>query len=462
MHIALAVKRYSYLVLLGILAMPPLSSEAQAAKPDADTTSAGVDDPFGGEDPFALIENRQEAAQPESAMPQDGGRKSQKRAELFLKGFYSSINNASRINPGNRFQHLEPSTGMVEARVTYSGYLNQQETLRWLFKGYGAGSSYQGAQTSLQGGGDVPIRSKARIDEIFADWKGDRMFASLGKRRITWGHAQGFNPVNVVAPPRDPLNPEYQTEGQPLIWLSDSGTLGNIDLVLTRNYDENWNADQNRWGLRWGGASQKIDYAVYYFDGGAYRDGRAFERMVGGSFTADVIPGMTVYGEAANFLKNARNYYSANFAVRQKGGRYTQGVIGSSLDLGNKSSLFVELLYNSQGYTQEERRNYLQAADMRLFNGYDPALAGDFVPLSMNRNYLLANYKKEFRERYNFNLSTLRARDGSSSTRAAVYYALSDYYELRTSYLYYGGSKDSEFGNNPYRGLFEIGLKASF
>lgn len=441
-----------------------LSFLNEASADDSDSLAAApvAADPFGGEDPFAVIDNKQSDAKPESALSGNGERKAQQRVEVFLKGFYSDINNASRINPGNKFQQLQPSTGMAETRVTYSDYLNQQETLRWLFKGYGAASSYQGAKMGLQGGGDVPLRSTARVDEIFADWKGDSMFASIGKRRVNWGHAQGFNPVNVVAPPRDPLNPEYQTEGQPLLWVSRSGALGNIDLILTRNYDENWNADQNRWGLRWGGSSQKIDYALYYFDGNSYRDGRAFERMVGASFSADALPGMTLYGEFANFLKNRRNYYSTSFAVQEKGGRYSQAVIGSSLDLGSKSSVFVEFLYNGQGYAQGERSSYLQAAGLRFLTGYDPALAGDFVPVSMNRNYLLANYRKELRERYNLNISTLRARDGSSSTRTAVYYELSDYYEFRASYLYYAGNRNSEFGNNPYRGLFEVGLKASY
>ncbi len=404
---------------------------------------------------------KESASKPEGG-GQPGAGRAQHRIELFLKGFDADINKSSRINPGNTFQQLEPSSAMAETRVTYSDYLNGQDTLRWLFKGYGAGSSYRGANTGLQGGGDVPLRSTARVDEIFADWKGDSLFASLGKRRVNWGHAQGFNPVNVLTPPRDPLNPEYQTEGQPLLWLSRHASLGNVDLVLTRNFDENWNADQNRWGIRWGGAASRIDYAAYYFDGASYRNHRAFERMVGASFSVDVMPGMTVYGEFANFLKNYRNYYATTRAVLQKGGRYSQGVIGSSLDLGGKSSLFVEVLYNGQGYGPQERLSYLQAADLRLSNGFDPAVAMDFIPLSMNRNYLLVNYRKELRERYNLTFSTLRARDGSSSTRAAVYYALSDFYELRTSYVYNAGDGNSEFGNNPYRGLFEVGIKASY
>jgi hypothetical protein len=56
----------------------------------------------------------------------------------------------------------------------------------------------------------------------------------------------------------------------------------------------------------------------------------------------------------------------------------------------------------------------------------------------------------------------LVAEDRSSSTRVEGAYALSDYYEFRMSYLHNAGDRDSEFGNNPYSGLLEIGFNASF
>jgi hypothetical protein len=293
------------------------------------------------------------------------------------------------------------------------------------------------------------------------DWKGQGTFASIGKRRINWGHAQGFNPVNVVAPPRDPLNPGYETEGQPMAWFSLTGRMA-TDVVLTRNYDKNWASDQNRWGLKWGMSGDESDYAIYYFDGARYQDGRDYERMLGASFSANLRPGLTLYMEAADFLRNYRNYYDSDGAVQRKDGSYLQVVVGSLIDLGGKSNVFVEYYRNGQGYTKDERRNYLLAADVGLATGTNNALADDFVALSMNRNYLLVGYKKEYREKYAFNLSVLVAEDRSSSTRLEGVYALSDYYEFRTSYLHNAGGRDSEFGNSPYAGLFEIGVNVSF
>jgi hypothetical protein len=184
--------------------------------------------------------------------------------------------------------------------------------------------------------------------------------------------------------------------------------------------------------------------------------------MLGASFSVNAMPGLTLYMELADFLRNYRNYYDAAGTVQLQDGSYFQGVAGSSVDLGGKSSLFVEYFYNGQGYTDNLRNNYLLAADTRLAMGGDWALTGDFIALSMNQGYLLVGYKKEYRENYNLNLSVLVAGDRSSSTRVEASYAISDYYELRASYLHNAGDRDSEFGNSPYAGLLEIGFNASF
>lgn len=247
-----------------------------------------------------------------------------------------------------------------------------------------------------------------------------------------------------------------------MMWGSLRGAPGTVDVILTRDYDANWNSSQNRWGLKWGGARGGTDYALYYFDGASYPDGRAYERMVGASFAAAVAPGITLYMEAAGFGRNYRNYYAANGEVQRKSGGYSQEVIGFSLDMGGKSGLFAELFFNGQGYSADERINYFKAADARLGGGFDKTLIEDFAAFAMNRNCILAGLNKEFREKYTFALSVLAAGDGSSSARAEIAYALSDYYEARAVYLYNAGGGDSEFGNNPYRGLFEIGIKASF
>lgn len=445
----------STLLSVSVVAVSPISRAAEAAGQPQTTSGASEakPDPFGDGDPFAVIEHAPPIRQTGGDMTEGTSTRPKGQAAVYAKEFFIGVNDASRINPANRIEALENNYGVLETRMTLSDRIDEAQKWRWLFRGFASTYSTRDAEKELL--------SRARIDELFVDWKSREWFASMGKRRINWGHAQGFNPVNVVAPPRDPLNPSYETEGRPLLWFSRNDRL-TVDMVITRNYDRNWSSDQNRWGIKWSYAGASSDYALYYFDGTDYTDGHSYDRMLGASFSADVLPGVTLYMEMADFSRNRRNYYAADGLVSSKDGSYFQGVAGTSTDLGNRSSVFIEYFYNGQGYAEQERQDYFQFADMRLASVDDKALIRDFIPLSMNRDYLLLNYRKEYREKYAFNLSMLLAKDRSSSTRMEGVYMLSDYYEFRISYVRNAGDRESEFGNSPYSGLLEMGFNANF
>jgi len=381
---------------------------------------------------------------------------------VYLRSIYDEVNLDSRINPGNRLQNLKNQRLALETRLTLSERFGTDTDAprqwRWLFKGYAAKASYRDAEGVLH--------DEARADELFVDWKSDAWFASLGKRRINWGHAQGFNPVNVVVSPRDPTNPSRATEGQPMLWVSRSSSAQAVDVIAARSNGRGQPGagDLNRWGLKWSIAAAKSDYALYYFDGAPYRDGRDYERMLGGSFSADVFPGITAYMEAAHFGNNTRNYYAASGSPAVKGGAYWQTVAGSSLSLGGKRRIAVEYFSNGQGYSKPERLNYFYAGDRQLASGAltRSPVTRDFRPTGMNRDYLLINYQDEWRERFTVDLSTLAARDRSTTLRAQGSYAISDYYELKVVLLRIRGARDTEFSNNPLSNTLEIWFGASF
>ena len=405
---------------------------------------AQEEDPFGSGDPFATLEQAKDEGHVSSGVASAGQGGPSSRAEVFLKGFLTEINKTSPVNPGNRALALMERTGTVETRLTAQDFLDRDHSWRWLFRGFAAGPNYHGADGS-QGA------KEARVDEIFTDWKGDTLFSSFGKRRINWGHAQGFNPVNVVAPPRDPLNPQYQTEGQPMIWASASAAMGTADVILTRDYGQDWNSAAFRWGARWTIASATSDFSLYYFGGEKHKDGGDYEAMTGVSFATSFTGGFTLYAEGAWFARNYRGYYGHDGERLQKAGGYAQGVAGVSVNLGSRSSFFVEALYNGQGYSKEERSRFMAS----------PA-AADFIPLAMNRGYLLANLRKDFMEKWNFGANLLAAGDGSASARVELDYSITDYYEAQVSYLRNFGPRDSEFGASPVKGFLQIGIKASF
>jgi hypothetical protein len=407
-------------------------------------------DPFGSGDPFALLNNKDHPATNESH------RASRVKTEgsLFVEGIGNDINQDSRINPGNRIMQLEKQRLIYEARLTMNQHIGEAQQWRWLFKGFASNASYIDQYGMANQGG--------RIDELFVDWKGEGWFANLGKRRLNWGHAQGFNPVNVVVPPRDPANPGRETEGQPMLWVNKAGGTESVDVIVSRNYDRNYASDQNRWGIKWGHTEAKSDYALYYFDGEPYRDGRAYEQMLGASFSADVYPGVTAYMEAARFASNYRNYYDASGASATKNSAYWQTVVGTNINLGGKRSVVVEYFNNGQGYAEVERLNYFQSADLQLASGLPTAIPRDYKVTGMNRDYLLLRFQEEWRERYTGELSMLAAADSSYSLRVQGNYAISDYYELRIVLLRNQGKRDSEFGNSPVSNMLEFWLGANF
>ena len=407
-------------------------------------------DPFDGNDPFAVL-----GAQSGSA-PEAPHRTTRIKTEgsVFFKSVYNDLNRDSRINLGNRVMQMDKQRQIFETRLTLSQHLDEAQQWRWLFKGFASNASYIDQYgISNQGG---------RVDELFVDWKGEGWFANLGKRRINWGHAQGFNPVNVVVPPRDPTNPGRETEGQPMLWLNRSSGAGSVDVIATRNYNRNYASDQNRWGVKLSHAEAKSDYALYYFDGERYRDGRAYERMLGASFSADVFPGVTAYLETAHFGDNYRNYYNSTGTSTLKNVAYWQTVAGSTLNLGGKRRIGIEYFRNGQGYSETERLNYFRSTDQQLAGGLTTGISRDYRVTGMNRDYLLMSYQDEWRERYNLDLSTLAAWDRSYSLRAQGSYAISDYYELRVVLLHNQGARDTELGNNPVSNALELWLGTNF
>jgi hypothetical protein len=343
---------------------------------------------------------------------------------------------------------LPTTLDVMETRVTLSDRFGGSDRFRWLLKGFNSISTVRGT--------DGRLLQESRLDEGFLDWRGENWFANLGKRRITWGHALAFNPVNVVVPPRDPLDPSRETEGQPMLWMSRTVGPQSFDAILTRNYTRDYVSDGARWGLRWQRSGSGFDFAVYYFDGQAHPDGRSFERMTGASFSADAYPGLTVYLESARFQSNPRDYYRADGSTRKRQDPYWQTVAGAGYNLGGRGRLGLEIYRNGQGYGKEEFKNYLESLQRSGTAAKDVSLT------AMNRDYALLSYRDEIRERTTLDLSLLAARDRSWLFRAQVAYALSDYYEASLVILRAQGGSRSEIGLLPVTNSMEFRFTAHF
>ena len=161
-------KNHAYIALFWVLASTAQSPMARAEDTNSaqDKTTGGQTeqaDPFGAGDPFSIINKPQAAPESAEAKPRKTAHLPDARVAVYFKEFINGINDASRINPGNRTFELKDNTGVLETRMTLSDHFDDRQTARWLFRGYTSTSSLRGT--------DGALTNQARIDELFADWK---------------------------------------------------------------------------------------------------------------------------------------------------------------------------------------------------------------------------------------------------------------------------------------------------
>lgn len=369
------------------------------------------------------------------------------------------LNAESRLNPDNTILDLNETRQTIEATVSVSDYLDQDEAWRWLFKTYG----YQLYESENSSTTDDDLM---RIEELYLDWKSTALFASLGKRRISWGPALAFNPVNVVVPPRDPLNPDQQTEGQPMFLVNLVYESIVLDLILTRDYDRDWFSRYSRWGARFAIILEESDFNFFYFDGEANQEDVPYSRMAGISFSSNLFADSTLYLEAASFSENERNYYQSDGNLIAKDEMVYKAVIGSNTILDGNTSLLVEIYHNSAGYTEAERQNYWKTVDAvvsPVFNQTKAFVLSDYDFAELNRNYFLISYRQsDILDRMEVVLQLLGAEDGSAINEVELSYNLTDYYQFMLKLRHASGDEESEFGNATVRTQAELSLSASF
>ena len=380
-----------------------------------------------------------------------------------VKQILQSVNKKSRVNPENETWELKDSYRTINIYAEISDHLDEEETLRWLFRTYG----YSKFESGDDGGQDDDL---LRIDELFVDWLIGDWFINVGKRRITWGTTSAFNPVNVVVPPKNPLIPDPQTEGHPLFLINYASDRFSFDLILTKNYDRNWYGQYQRWGSRFNLLFEDFDIGLYYFDGEPYENENKYSRMTGVSYSANFLDDATLYLELVSFSENYRFYFDDSGLPFTKDEPITRGAIGSVITLDGNASILIEVFHNGSSYTKEERENYFNAADTTLsivqsaalLSNYQKWVLAQYQTWQMNQNYLLLTYSKSFWEKYSASLSIIAADDSSAISTVSGSYGISDYYLLEASLRGYSGDINSEFGNYYVSSVLTLSLSSSF
>ncbi len=427
------------LTLLGVLFFSALIIHAQETDPDSDETF--------------LLESEDPGFSDEMETGPDT------KGKLDLSIVNRNINQEARYNPDNEILELQELQQTIESSISLSDTLNESESLGWLIKLYG----YRLYESDNQ---DDDEPNEFRLDELFVDWSAGDWFLSLGKRRTSWGPALAFNPVNVVVPPRDPLSPDQQTEGHPVVLINYATDLATLEMIATRDYDREGYGQYARWGARFALILDEMDVGLYYFDGEPFEDDSEYSRLLGFSYSGNFLNDSTLYLEAASFSQNERNYYDESGEIFNRDETVYKVVLGSNTTIDGNTSILIEYYYNSAGYDEEERKNYFEKVDAILDPYPDITQFGvfdDFRFSEMNRNYLLISFRKsDIMEKLEIVLQLLAAEDGSSITEFEGDYNLSDYNKIFTNLKLYSGNEDSEFGNFQTTTELCIGLNASF
>lgn len=371
-------------------------------------------------------------------------------AQIELGGAYYGINNDSRLNPNNSFYDLKETGQAAEIIFEASDRFGANSQGQWFIKTH---NFFDSEFTSDQYG---------RLDELFVDYQMENLYAQLGKRRINWGHAFAFNPVNVVVPPRDLLNPNQETEGRPMIWLQSGVGSWSADLIATRNYNSEFESDSSQWGARLTTVFGSTDMALYFFDGEDTIEGDDYPTLNGVSFSTDIGRGAVVFGEYARFDFNDRNYYDSQGMAYRVSDSYNEYVLGFNVRFGLENTVLFEYFHSSRGYTEEQRVNFFNAVENHT-DGLPLELIQDgYLFAEMAKQYVVLGYEKIYKENYQLLVRSLVSEDESVYFGVIGNYQFTPNYSFEIEWLQSFGDENSEFGNSLRDTSFKLALIATY
>jgi hypothetical protein len=287
---------------------------------------------------------------------------------------------------------------------------------------------------------DVPgLRPLVVPSELYLSLSPRRwMNILLGKKRITWGAGFAFNPTDLVNPPKDPTDPNYQRAGNWLARLEfpfEKFTLsalfapqalytqGGIPYAFveypkyppasgtdTRDGNAHYLLAGRLYALL-GNADVNL---IYYFSD-HYQDAFAKKSRVGLSFSRYVFTDYEVHLEALLTRGSARAFpmhacaedinacASAAPMVASKtedGTFYPRFVLGTRRQFADESQVSLEYYFQGDGYSDQEFADtvklsaYAKNAASAARTLSDNALPQRYAFEPLRRHYLIASYTK--------------------------------------------------------------------
>jgi hypothetical protein len=300
---------------------------------------------------------------------------------------------------------------------------------------------------------DVPsLRPSVVTSELYLNYSpAPWMNLLLGKKRIVWGSGFAFNPTDLINPPKDPTNPNFQRAGAwmakvelpfekftistvfvPSVLYQQSGlpfalmkypdyppaeTVANPTLVRDPRVDEQFHY---LLAARLYMLLYDTDVNFIYYFSNKYNDGFENKSRFGASFSRYFFTDYELHIEALLQQGSSRSYADhwcandllqcniteplKNFAPTKlrSDAFYPRLLIGGRTQFRDESILSIEYYYQADGYSDQELEDYVRllALVRRLnvpFGG--GATTNGTAPQNFNfdplrRHYLIASYSK--------------------------------------------------------------------
>jgi len=298
-----------------------------------------------------------------------------------------SHNEASPLNPGNRFLNLGDISDQLRLRLSV-------DTAEYSAAGAHARISYFDNLT------DARFRHTTVVDEasLNLDLPG-RINGILGKKRLAWGPSFLWNPTDVLSPPKNPQDPEPDENREGALLMRLERSLGNVTVtgvVAPEAIEEN--AGQFREvsaHLKRTQLIGKVDWLVYDADltalvqYGQFAEERKWR--FGLSFSRVFFGATELHGEwigQRGFIRPSLVPDNLQLISDRRGDDLP--VIGFVLGLHHSFPsnirLIIEYYHNDEGYSSaevDELVDVLQTIGMRLGQTQPP------VPNDFYQHYLV-------------------------------------------------------------------------
>ena len=249
----------------------------------------------------------------------------------------------------------------------------------------------------------------------------DSVRITLGRQSFLTGYGYGWNPVDLVNPPKDPTDPDAEVRGvdalavrlSPASWLdakfygalpSDSLSADYEDLLAGTEITFTVSSAEFKLAGLWGGReSSADDYDAYPHAGAA-------------GFFVDVF-GVGLYGEGAVRSRSRRNDPDAGGAASDvRSGPVFSVLAGAEYYFAAGPALAVEYFYNGEGWGSGAREDFTAALTGGLAGGGGAGeYASLYTPLYFARHYILVNLTAPWYARETtFNLNVVVSPDSGA------------------------------------------------